>query len=123
MATISIPARTINATEYVSPATPTPAGLQSAVIAMTSCPEWGSAAGWFSWGIEASFDGGASWGLIVSQGYEDPHQLAIGALGKGGSLPRLVVDRGIVLQGALVRAKAKTDGATLTCAFQVTTAP
>lgn len=124
MATITVPAQAISATEFVSPSVALPLGLQSAVIQMTSCPQWGTATGWFSWAIETSFDGGATWTPVASQGYVDPHQLAIGALDRHGNLPSLAVGwTPAVTTAGRVRARAKTDGAALTCAFAVTTSP
>jgi hypothetical protein len=125
VASFSVPARTIDATEFVSAGVLVPAGLEFAAILMTSCPEWAPGLGWFSWAIEASFDGGLSWRRIAEQGYTDPLALRIGSPSRAGVgvLPTLGVGWGVTVPNARARARAKTDGAVLTCAFLVTTAP
>lgn len=125
MTTFTVGPTTISSTELVSPSTNVPSGIQAATITMTACPEWSTATGFFSWGVEISTDGGTTWTMILNQGYTDPHALAIGSPGKAGlsALPilRVVWDRTVANTRA--RMKAKTDGATLTCTFQVDTSP
>lgn len=111
----------VSAAEFVSASRNVPGGIQGASIALSACPEWDTATGFFSWGVEASFDGGTTWRLIVDQGYTDPHALAIGARTRSGGLPTLALGWDRSLPNARARIKAKTDGASLTCTFQVDT--